>query len=110
MVGQHNTYNPRFQSSKGRELVDFLLTTSKTHAGATETATGELAKSSQMNATAIMMLQKASATPLEQIKKRFKMTIEEIGRIWIEFWTINYNTNRVLEIDDGNGEKVSTKL
>lgn len=97
---------PSFQSSKGRELVDFLLTSSKTHAGATETATGELAKSSQMNATAIMMLQKASATPLEQIKKRFKMTIEEIGRIWIEFWTINYNTNRVLEIDDGNGGKV----
>jgi len=85
-------------SNKGQDLVDFLLTTSKTHAGATETATGELAKSSQMNATAIMMLQKASNVPIDQIKKRFRRTMEEIGQIWLEFWTINYNTERIINI------------
>jgi len=94
---------PGFQSSKGQELVDFLLTSSKTHAGSTETATGELAKSSQMNATAIMMLQKASAVPIDQIKRRFRRTIEEVGNIWIEFWTINYNTQRIINIKDSDG-------
>jgi len=97
---------PAQQSGKGQELVDFLMTTSKTHSGATETASGELSKSSQMNATAIMMLQKASAVPLEQVKKRFKRTIEEVARIWIEFWTVNYNTARVINVKDENGEDV----
>jgi len=97
---------PAYQSNKGQVLVDFLMTSSKTHAGATETASGELAKSSQMNATAIMMLQKASAVPLDQIKRRFKRTIEEIGNIWLEFWTINYNTQRIINVKDGEGEDV----
>ena len=97
---------PAMQSSNGQELVDFLLSTSKTHAGATEVSSGELAKSSQMNATAIMLLQKASAGPLDQIKKRFKRVLEEIGSIWMEFWTINYNTSRIISIKDENGQDI----
>jgi len=101
---------PPQQTGKGQELVDYLLSSTKTHAGSTETSTGELAKSSAMNATAIMMLQKASAVPLDQIKKRFKRTIEEIGQIWLEFWTINYTTQRIINIKDANGQDVPTKF
>lgn len=101
---------PPNQSGKGQELVDFLLTASKTHSGSTETATGELAKSSQMNATAIMMLQKASAVPLDQIKKRFKRVMEEIGQIWMEFWTINYSTQRIINIKNNEGVDVPQKF
>ncbi|MDP4147494.1 MAG: hypothetical protein Q8936_24000, partial [Bacillota bacterium] len=98
---------PTYNSPRGQELVDFMLSATKTHTGATETSTGELAKSSQMNATAIMMLQKASSVPLDQVKRRFKRTIEEVGEIWREFWTINYNTNRVIEIDNGQGQMIN---
>jgi len=96
---------PPNQSSKGQELTDFLLSATKTHAGSTETSTGELTKSSAMNATAIMMLQKASAVPLNEIKKRFRRTQEEIGHIQMEFWTINYNTQRVINIKDEDGNE-----
>jgi len=99
---------PPQQSGKGQELTDFLLSSTKTHAGSTETATGELSKSAQMNATAIMMLQKASAVPLDQIKKRFRRTQEEIGHIMMEFWTINYNTQRVINIKDPDGNETPT--
>lgn len=97
---------PAAMTSQVSELVEFLIGNSKTLAGATETATGELAKSSQMNATAIMLLQKASGVPIESIKRRFRRAMEEIGQIWLEFWTINYNTARLISVKDNSGQEI----
>lgn len=101
---------PTAMTSQVSELVDFLLTNSKTLSGATETATGELAKSSQMNATAIMLLQKASGVPIESIKRRFRRAMEEIGQIWLEFWTINYNTARLITLKDDLGNDIAAEF
>jgi hypothetical protein len=97
---------PSAMTNQASELVEFLMSNSKTLSGATETATGELAKTSQMNATAIMLLQKASGVPIESIKRRFRRAMEEIGQIWLEFWTINYNTARLIAVKDDAGQEI----
>lgn len=101
---------PSSMTPQVNELVEFLMTNSKTLSGATETATGELAKSSQMNATAIMLLQKASGVPIESIKRRFRRAMEETGNIELEFWTINYNTARYIPFKDDEGNETSIEF
>ena len=82
-------------------LTNFLMVQTKSLNGASDYTTGELMRGGGVvNATAIMLLQKAAAVPIEQIKDRFQRMIEDIGRIWLEFWTINYNTTRMATLKD----------
>lgn len=96
---------PGTSSGKGRELVDFLLLNTKTLSGATETSTGELAKSSQMNYSAIVALQKAAGVPIEDIKDNYHQFVKDCGRIQLEFWQVNYNTERAYEVKNDDGTK-----
>lgn len=97
---------PGVPSGKGRELVDFLMVNTKNLSGATETATGELAKTSQMNYSAIVALQKAASVPIEDIKDNYHQFIEDVARIWLEFWTINYKTEIMFKTKDEAGAEI----
>lgn len=83
-------------------LVESILAFTRQMTGADEAATGT-APSADLNATAIMLLQKAAAIPIESIKRRFYRLIEDVGRIWEEFWKIKYNIPRQIKIKDDEG-------
>jgi hypothetical protein len=95
--------NPGSVSSHASNLVESFMTYTKDVAGANENALGEQS-SAQMNATAIMLLQKAAGVPLESIKRRFYQAMEDIGLIWSDFWKVYYNTNRMVPLKDDDGE------
>jgi hypothetical protein len=95
--------NPGNISAHSANLVDSFMSYTKEVAGANENALGEQS-SAQMNATAIMLLQKASGVPLESIKRRFYQAMEDVGLIWAEFWKVYYNTNRMVPLKDDDGE------
>lgn len=85
-----------------KELTQNFIDYTKDLCGAHETATGEGAPE---NATAIMLLQNASKIPLEQIKQRYYQAIEDIGRVWEEFWKQNYTEARVMNVKDEMGQE-----
>lgn len=85
-------------------LVESILTYTRQMTGADEAATGS-APSADLNATAIMLLQKASAIPIESIKRRFYSLIEDVGRIWEDIWKTKYNLPRQVTLKDDDGEE-----
>lgn len=85
-------------------LVDSFLSYTREVAGANENALGEQ-NAGQLNATAIMLLQKASGVPLESIKRRFYQAMEDVGLVWSEFWKVYYNTDRMVSLKDDDGEE-----
>ncbi len=94
--------NPGPISSNAANLVDAILGYTRQVSGADEASTGA-APSSELNATAIMLLQKAAAIPIESIKRRFYRAIEDIGRIWEDFWKVKYNLPRQITMKDDDG-------
>jgi hypothetical protein len=96
--------NPGAISGHAQALVDNIMTYTKEVSGANESAMGEQV-SSDLNASAIMMLQKASAIPIESVKRRFYQSMENIGRIWEEFWKVNYNTERMITVKNDEEEE-----
>lgn len=77
------------------ELIENTLTQS----GANEVARGD---SRADNATALMTLRSAATLPLQLIQNRFYSFIEEISRIWADFWLTQYGT-RALKMQDETG-------
>lgn len=102
-----NYISPGNFSNQAQQIVETIINHTKTLAGATETSTGELQKSSQMNASAIMLLQKASGIPIEGIRRRFYNFVEDIGLIWEEFFKVKYNTTRSFETKDDEGNQTT---
>jgi len=96
-------------SGHAQALVDSIMTYTKEVSGANESAMGEQI-SSDLNASAIMMLQKAAGIPIESIKRRFYQSMEGVGRIWLEFWKVYYNTDRAITIKDDEEEEYTTVL
>lgn len=99
--------NPGNISASAANLVDAILNYTRQVSGANDAATGT-APSADLNATAIMLLQKAAAIPIESIKRRFYRLIEDIGRIWEEFWKVKYNIPRQVMLKDAEGEEFAT--
>lgn len=93
-------------SAVAGNLVESILAYTRQMTGADEAATGS-APSADLNATAIMLLQKASAIPIESIKRRFYSFIEDIGRIWEDIWKVKYNLPRQINLKDDDGEEYS---
>ncbi|UKS25030.1 hypothetical protein LOZ80_25980 [Paenibacillus sp. HWE-109] len=85
-------------------LVDSFMEYTKSLSSAQDASTGDVGKG-QLNASAIMLLQKAAGVPIESIKKRFYRAIEDIGRIWEEFWKVKYNTTRKVTLKNDDGKE-----
>jgi hypothetical protein len=90
---------PSAISSHVPNLVDFLMENIKSLSGAGETSTGDIGSLSNISPTVVLSLQQQAQVPIESIKKRYKRAMKDIGEIWQEFWTVNYNTTRVIMID-----------
>jgi hypothetical protein len=99
--------NPASMPATAANLVEAILGYTRQMTGADEAATGS-APSADLNATAIMLLQKAAAIPIESIKRRFYRLIEDVGRIWEEFWKVKYNLPRQIKLTDDDGEDIAT--
>ncbi len=67
--------------------------------GASEVALGNFRPD---NATAIIQMRDASMQPLQLYQNKFYSCIEDIARIWAEFW-INLYGDRSLKISDNTG-------
>lgn len=98
---------PAAMPNTAANLVEAILAYTRQMTGADEAATGS-APSADLNATAIMLLQKAAAIPIESIKRRFYRLIEDVGRIWEEFWKVKYNLPRQIKLTDDDGEDIAT--
>lgn len=108
MPGENIRYmNPGPISPVAQMLTEKFIEYTKEVNGAHEAAMGET-PGGELNATAIMLLQKASGVPIESIRRRFYSLVEDIGRIWEEFFKINYRPTRLVNLKDDNGEEYST--
>jgi hypothetical protein len=101
--------NPGNISGHAQNLVDTLTSFTKEVSGANESSMGEQV-SANMPASAIMMLQKAAGIPIESVKRRFYKSMENIGRIWEEFFKVYYNTTRMITVKDDDQETYSTEF
>lgn len=81
------------------EGINSLIENTLTQSGANEAARGD---STPDNASAIIALQNMSSLPLQLIRNRFFATIEQVARIWADFWITQYG-NRRIKIEDENG-------
>ena len=69
------------------------------HAGANDAALGNMRPD---NSAAIIALREAAGLPLQPMQNRFYGFIEELARIWAEFWVMLYG-KRSLKIEDEGG-------
>lgn len=95
---------PASMPNTAANLVEAIMAYTRQMTGADEAATGS-APSADLNATAIMLLQKAAAIPIESIKRRFYRLTEDVGRIWEEFWKVKYNLPRQIMLKNDDGEE-----
>ncbi|WP_342440013.1 hypothetical protein NSS79_15405 [Paenibacillus sp. FSL L8-0436] len=100
---------PGSVSSLANGLVEAFMDYTKQLSSAQDAATGDMQKG-DLNATAIMLLQKAAGVPIESIKKRFYRFIKDVGEIWEEFWKVKYNTARQITLKDDDGQEYSEEF
>jgi hypothetical protein len=96
-------------SPSAMDLVDKFVDLTKTLSSAQDAQTGDIS-SGNLNASAIMLLQKASGVPIEAIKKRFYRFLEDVGRIWEEFYKTQYSQTRMIKVRDDDENEVMTSF
>lgn len=90
-------------------LVDKFIDVTRNFSGANDAATGQ-APGADMAAQAIALLQKSSGVPLEDIKRRYYRTMEQVGRIWEDFWKHKYNLPRNIKVQDCFGNETMEEM
>lgn len=83
-----------------------LIQTSRDLAGAGDTATGQVDPESA-SGRAILAVQQASQAPMTEQKESFKAFIEDVAKIWLEYWMAHSEKGMDLEeeVTDENGQK-----
>lgn len=104
ITGAAGFINPGSASSDAYKMLDSTIQYTKELQGANETALGD--NSITKTAAGIISLQKAAAIPLSTIKRRFYQYIEDVGLIWIDFWTSKYTVPRKLTTKENGITKV----
>ena len=69
------------------DTVNSLINNTLTQSGANEVALGD---SRADNATALMTMRDAALMPLQIIKNRYYGFLEQLARIWADFWVTHY--------------------
>ena len=69
------------------QFMQWFMQTTKDMAGANESALGE---ANPTNTSAIIVNSKNAVVPLSSIKRRFYQYVEDIGLIWLDFFTSKY--------------------
>lgn len=92
---QPPAFSPQFEG-----LVNNLIANTLTQSGANEAALGDIRPD---NTSAIIVAREASAVPMQLPQNRFYSFIEDVARIWAEFWVCLYG-NRSLHISNKSGD------
>lgn len=101
-VGGAATYmQPAQIPSVVMNFMEWFIQTTKDMAGANESVLGEAAPT---NTSAIVVNSKNAVVPLAAIKRRFYQYVEDIGLIWLDFFTSKYTDYPVRVMQIGNGE------
>lgn len=79
--------------------INELIKNTLIQSGANEVALGD---SKAENATALQFMQSAATLPLKLMKKRFYGFIEDITRIWADFWITHYGIRKIKLTDGKN--------
>lgn len=77
--------------------INSLIENTLTQSGANEVALGD---SRADNATALMTMRDAAVMPLQLIKTRYYAFVENISRIWADFWITHYGNRRIKVVDE----------
>lgn len=96
--------NPPAFSSMPLNLSDSIYEKTRTLAGVSDTSTGE-AFTANMAASAIIALQNQAKVPIQNIQQKFFRFIEDVARIWLEFFRHYYSTGRTFAVEDEMGQK-----
>ena len=76
-----------------------LIQNTLTQAGANDAALGDMRPD---NTSAIVALREAATMPLQLLQNRYYSFIEDVARIWADFWVSMYGA-RKLKMEDKNG-------
>ncbi len=91
--------NPPEFSPKFDENIQSLISNTLTQSGANEAALGDIRPD---NASAIIAVREAATLPMQTIQNRYCSFVEDVARIWAEFWIMKYGC-RHLKIEDESG-------
>ena len=78
--------------------LEALIRNTMTQSGANEVALGD---STPQNASALMTMRNAAIMPIKIIKSRFYAFLEDVARIWADFW-IRYYGSRSIELREND--------
>ncbi len=91
--------DPPAFSAQLDENVHNLINDTMTQAGVSSTLLGDVEPN---NTSAIIAVREASLMPLQMMQNRFYTFLEEVARIWSEFWLTMYGC-RSLKMEDEQG-------
>lgn len=87
-------FNAQFENAASGMIAQTL-----TQSGANEAALGDIKPD---NTSAIIAVREAATMPITVMKNRFYSFIEDVSRIWAEFWVSQYGVRR-LKVEDDAG-------
>lgn len=76
-----------------------LIAQTMTQSGANDAALGDVRPD---NTSAIIAVREAATMPLQLMQSRFHSFLEDVARIWAEFWVCQYG-RRALKVEDESG-------
>ena len=88
-------FTPQFDN-----LVNSMIANTLTQAGANDAALGDMRPD---NTSAIIAVREAATMPMQLMQNRFYSFVEDVARIWAEFWVTMYG-KRPLRVRDEGGE------
>ena len=92
--------DPASISPQISQFIDIAISYTQRFLGASDVALGDTRPD---NTSAIIALQRAAATPMELTKQNLLQSIEDLGRIYMEFMAEYYGT-RYVEVTGPNGQ------
>ena len=92
--------DPASISPQISQFIDIAIGYTQKFLGASDVALGDTRPD---NPSAIIALQRAAATPMELTKQNLLQSIEDLGRIYMEFMS-EYYGNRFVEVPGPNGQ------
>ena len=91
--------NPPSFSPKFEENIQSLISNTLAQSGANDAALGDMRPE---NTSAIIAVREAATMPMQVVQNRFYSFVEDVARVWAEFWIAKYG-KRQLKIEDENG-------
>ena len=98
---------PANQTNAISNVIEMMMQKTKDFSGANEAVTGE---ANTNNASAIMLLQKSSSLPTEDIRRRYYQFIEDIGAILVDFYKSYYTNERIMQYKKSDGSYGEVKF